>query len=87
MKVLHGIQKILSIWFMFKVWSSVHLDKMIKDPKSGYGAKNGLIGGIVKQPQGEKLSQACKEAEKLNTCSFHSYLESGGLGLTIALTL
>ena len=58
----------MSIWFMFKVWSSVHLDKMIKDPKSGYGAKNGLIGGIVKQPQGKKLSQAGKETDKLNKC-------------------
>ena len=53
---------------MFKVWSSVHLDKMIKDPKSGYGAKNGLIGGIVKQPQGKKLSQAGIETDKLNKC-------------------
>ena len=48
---------------MFKVWSSVHLDKMIKDPGSGYGAKNGLTGGIVTQPKGEKLSLAGKEDE------------------------
>ena len=29
---------------------------MIKDPESGYGVKNGLIGGIVPQPKGENCS-------------------------------
>ena len=51
----------MCFWFEQQVWSSVQLDEMIKDPESGYGAQNGLIGEIVTKPKGEKFSFAGKK--------------------------